>query len=107
LFEGELKVSEERQPQQWHFAKGYAAGRAGPYTDGRFATLDGPARFVAHPCRPMAEVRDARFPVLLTTGRPRDPRHAMSCTGTFGRLFAQASEPALDCTRRSWCAAAS
>jgi assimilatory nitrate reductase catalytic subunit len=70
-----------------------------------FATADGRARFadVAH--TPRAEPVDARFPFSLGTGRLRDQWHGMSRTGTLGRLFGQAAEPAvamnpLDLARR-------
>jgi assimilatory nitrate reductase catalytic subunit len=95
------------QPQQWPFPTGARTGSARLYEDGRFATADGRARFVAPAWRPTAEVRDARFPVSLTTGRLRDQWHAMSRTGTLGRLFAHDSEPALELhpqemSRRRW-----
>jgi assimilatory nitrate reductase catalytic subunit len=76
-------------------------------TDGRFATPDGRAAL----CRPglagTAEPRDARYPVSLTTGRLRDQWHGMSRTGTLGRLFAHAPEPAVELhpqelARRRW-----
>jgi assimilatory nitrate reductase catalytic subunit len=96
-------------PQQWPFAEGAAEATARLYTDGRFATDDGRARFHAPALRPLAEPRDARFPLSLTTGRLRDQWHTMSRTGTLGRLFAHAAEPALemhpqDIARRRWTA---
>ena len=95
------------QPQQWPFPAGATAGRARLYEDGIFATDDGRARFVAPAWRPTAEVRDARFPVALTTGRLRDQWHAMSRTGTLGRLFAHDAEPSVELhpqelSRRRW-----
>jgi assimilatory nitrate reductase catalytic subunit len=94
-------------PQQWPCAEGATAGTARLYTDHRFATPDGRARFVAPAWRPVADARDARFPVALTTGRLRDQWHGMSRTGTLGRLFAHAAEPTLDLhpqdlQRRHW-----
>jgi assimilatory nitrate reductase catalytic subunit len=83
-------------PQQWPCAEGAAAPTERLYTDGRFATPDGRARFVAPAWKPTAEVRDARFPVSLTTGRLRDQWHGMSRTGTLGRLFEHASEPSVE-----------
>ena len=93
-------------PRQWPFAAGGAATER-LYTDARFATDDGRARFHAPAPRPLAEARDARFPVSLTTGRLRDQWHTMSRTGTLGRLFAHAAEPALELhpqelDRRRW-----
>jgi assimilatory nitrate reductase catalytic subunit len=83
-------------PQQWPCAEGAAAPTERLYTDHRFATPDGRARFVAPAWKPTAEVRDARFPVSLTTGRLRDQWHGMSRTGTLGRLFAHAPEPCVE-----------
>ncbi|WP_295852756.1 nitrate reductase [uncultured Xylophilus sp.] len=81
-------------PQQWPLpAGGTPAARL--YTDGVFPTADGRARFVAAPWRPVAEPRDGRWPFSLTTGRLRDQWHGMSRTGTLGRLFGHAAEPAV------------
>jgi assimilatory nitrate reductase catalytic subunit len=94
-------------PQQWPFAAGAAAATARLYTDHRFATDDGRARFHAPALRPLAEPRDARFPLSLNTGRLRDQWHTMSRTGTLGRLYAHVAEPALEMhpqelARRRW-----
>jgi assimilatory nitrate reductase catalytic subunit len=84
------------QPQQWPCASGQNEGQARLYTDGRFATADGRARFVAPAWRNVAEPRDARHPVALSTGRQRDHWHSLSRTGTLGRLFAHGGEPAVE-----------
>ena len=94
-------------PRQWPFPQGAAEGKQRLYADGRFATADGRARFADVAWRPLAEVRDARFPLSLTTGRLRDQWHGMSRTGTLGRLFGQAAEPAIELhpqelARRGW-----
>ena len=94
-------------PQQWPCPAGTSEGQARLYEDGLFATTDGRARFADVAWRPLAEVRDARFPLSLTTGRQRDQWHGMSRTGTLGRLFGQAAEPAIelhpqDLARRGW-----
>jgi assimilatory nitrate reductase catalytic subunit len=96
-------------PQQWPMPQGATQGRARLYEDGRFATDDGRARFTAPAYRPVAEPRDARFPISLTTGRLRDQWHGMSRTGTLGRLFGHASEPCIEMhpqelARRKWSA---
>ncbi len=83
-------------PQCWPFPCGAAAGTERLYADGRFPTPDGRARFADVPYRPVAEPRDARYPFALNTGRLRDQWHGMSRTGTLGRLFGHAPEPALD-----------
>jgi assimilatory nitrate reductase catalytic subunit len=83
-------------PQQWPLAEGQVAGRKRLYADGRFVFADGRARFAAVKPRPLAEPRDARHPFSLTTGRLRDQWHGMSRTGTLGRLFGHAGEPAIE-----------
>ena len=102
-----LSYAALEQPQQWPYRSGAATGTARLYADGRFATHDGRARFVAPAWLATAELRDARFPVSLTTGRLRDQWHAMSRTGTLGRLFAHSAEPELELhpqelARRRW-----
>jgi assimilatory nitrate reductase catalytic subunit len=82
-------------PQQWPMPQGQAQGTARLYTNLRFATPDGRARFVATPYQPVAEPRQARYPFSLTTGRLRDQWHSMSRTGTVGKLFGHVREPAL------------
>jgi len=83
-------------PQQWPMPQGASQGTARLYTDGRFPTPDGRARFAALRCQPVHEPRDQRFPFSLNTGRLRDQWHGMSRTGTLGRLFGHVAEPTLD-----------
>ncbi|KPF43574.1 nitrate reductase [beta proteobacterium AAP51] len=97
----------DQAPQQWPLPEGAAHGRARLYADGVFPTPDGRARFVAPAWRAVAEPRDARYPIALTTGRLRDQWHGASRTGTLGRLFAHTPEPTLDLhpqelARRRW-----
>ncbi|MBI4754577.1 MAG: molybdopterin-dependent oxidoreductase [Betaproteobacteria bacterium] len=86
---------DERGPQQWPFPEGAANGTARLYTDGRFATADGRARFVVVRHQGVAEPTDARYPLHLTTGRLRDQWHGMSRTGKVARLFSHEGEPLL------------
>ena len=83
----------EQAPAQWPQAEGSAQGQARLYTDGRFATPDGRARFAAVRWEPVAEERVSQFPFSLTTGRLRDQWHGMTRTGNAGRLFAHSPEP--------------
>ena len=97
----------EAGPQQWPFAEGAVQGRARLYEDGRYASADGRASFAAPAWQPLAEPRDVRYPVSLTTGRLRDQWHGMSRSGTLGRLFGQAPTPSVDLhpqelARRGW-----
>ncbi len=72
-----------------------ALGRARLYTDGRFATPDGRARFIATAHRAPAEPTDPRHPFALNTGRLRDQWHGMSRSGTVARLFGHEGSPAV------------
>lgn len=91
-------------PQQWPFVD---AGTPRLYTDGRFATDDGRARFIARPYQPPAEAADAQRPFALTTGRLRDQWHGMSRSGSVPGLFAHEGRPLLrlnpdDAARHGW-----
>ena len=86
----------EVAPALWPFPEGASVARERLYEDGVFATADGRARFVDPPYVPPAEVRDARFPFALNTGRLRDQWHGMSRTGSIGRLFGHVPEPVVD-----------
>jgi assimilatory nitrate reductase catalytic subunit len=83
----------EAAPQQWPLREGEGTGRARLYEDGIFPTPDGRARFADVAYKPAAEVREARYPFSLNTGRLRDQWHGMSRTGTLGRLFGHVPEP--------------
>ena len=83
-------------PQQWPLAHGQAAGKKRLYEDGIFPTTDGKAKFVSTEYKAVAEPREARYPLSLTTGRLRDQWHGMSRTGTLGRLFGHVAEPSIE-----------
>jgi len=83
----------EQAPAQWPRPQGAAHSTARLYTDGRFATSDGRARFAAVRWQPVAEERVSQFPFSLTTGRLRDQWHGMTRTGNAGRLFTHSPEP--------------
>ncbi len=86
----------EAAPAQWPFPTGARAGKARLYEDGVFPTADGRARFADVSYNSVAELRDARYPFSLNTGRLRDQWHGMSRTGALGRLFGHVPEPSLD-----------
>ena len=85
----------ERSPLQWPMPEGAVQGKVRLFEEGVFPTENGRARFVPTPYRPVAETRDAPYPLALSTGRLRDQWHGMSRTGTLGRLFGHVQEPAL------------
>lgn len=83
---------ENEGPQQWPYIDGPTPRL---YADGRFATADGRARFVAAAYRPPADKIDAKFPLMLNTTRLRDQWHGMSRSGSVPGLFAHEPAPAL------------
>jgi assimilatory nitrate reductase catalytic subunit len=85
----------EDAAQQWPMPEGQAHGTERLYTQGRFATPDGRARFSAWAYEPLAEARDSAYPYALTTGRLRDQWHGMTRTGTLGQLYGHVAEPEL------------
>ncbi len=86
---------EARGPQQWPFPEGAQAGTARLYTDRRFATPNGRARFIPLARTATGEDTDARFPLHLNTGRLRDQWHGMSRTGRVAQLFSHEAGPRL------------
>ncbi|WMW80331.1 molybdopterin-dependent oxidoreductase [Undibacterium cyanobacteriorum] len=82
-----------RGPQQWPFPEGAQTGQARLYTDFKFATSNGKARFIAMEYQTASDKTNARFPFVLNTGRLRDQWHGMSRTGTVASLFSHEPEP--------------
>ncbi len=66
------------------------------FTDGRFPTPNGRARFVAVAPRPPARAPTAEFPLVLNTGRVRDQWHSMTRTGKSPRLTGHTPEPYIE-----------
>ncbi|MES2582688.1 MAG: molybdopterin-dependent oxidoreductase [Pseudomonadota bacterium] len=85
-----------RGAQQWPLPAGQTTGKVRLYEDGIFPTADGKAKFVNTEYKAVAEPREARYPLSLTTGRLRDQWHGMSRTGTLGRLFGHVAEPCIE-----------
>lgn len=82
-------------PQQWPRPEGIAGGTKRLYTDHRFHTPDGRARFVDVHYRPPAEQTDGEFPLSLITGRIRDQWHTMTRTGKVPALMQELPVPCL------------
>jgi assimilatory nitrate reductase catalytic subunit len=87
---------EREGPQQWPCPETTGIAAARLYADGAFATDDGRARFIEVAYKAASDAVDARYPLMLNTGRLRDQWHSMSRTGTVPRLFAHEPEPALE-----------
>lgn len=74
---------------QWPCGPGETVGRPIRYRQEnnlRFPTESGRARFFARPLLPPAEMPDAEFPVILTTGRVVNQWHTMTKTGKVEQL---------------------
>jgi assimilatory nitrate reductase catalytic subunit len=84
----DFDLLEQEGPQQWPLPAGAGVrpGTARLYTDGRFATPDGRARFVPYTLHGPAEATDASVPLALTTVRLRDQWHGASRTGEAATL---------------------
>src|SRR5690606_19214709 len=89
------KAYESLSSVQWPVS-GTGCGTARLFGDGRFATSDGRARFVAVRQHAPAHATDGARPMILNTGRLRDQWHTMTRTGEVPRLMAQMPEPMVD-----------
>ncbi len=78
-------------PLQWPCPSEDAPSTTRLYTDGKFKTADGRARFVSRSYQEPAELTDREYPMILTTGRVRDQWHTMTRTGKVDALLK--SEP--------------
>lgn len=78
-------------PVQWPVRGNTGAKRV--FGDGRFATADGAARFVAAAEAVISDRPTDPWPLVLNTGRIRDQWHTMTRTGIVPRLTAHLPEP--------------
>ena len=77
---------------QWPCPEGRAGGTERLFSDARFATPSGRARFHAVAPGAPAESCSEAFPLLLVTGRVKDQWHTRTRTGKVAKL--NRSEPA-------------
>jgi anaerobic selenocysteine-containing dehydrogenase len=87
-------------PLQWPVPSSDHSGSSRLYTDARFPTSDGRARFIAVEHDELVEPPDAGFPLVLTTGRVRDHWHTLTRTGKSPALVARTREPMLEVNPR-------
>ena len=79
-------------PRHWPApSMGAQGGRL--FAAGGFPTPDGKARLLPTVWRAPATAPDARFPLILNTGRVRDQWHTMTRTGLAPRLVQHVAEP--------------
>lgn len=80
-------------PQQWPFMNEHGTPRL--YTEGRFHTPDGKARFIPVDFKPVARPVSKAYPFSLITGRVRDHWHTMTKTSRVPALNSHAPVPML------------
>jgi len=83
-------------PLQWPVPAPGHPGTARLYTDARFHTPDGRARFVPVEHREPKEVPCERFPLVLVTGRVKNHWHTLTRTGKVEAFVRSQPEPLLE-----------
>jgi ferredoxin-nitrate reductase len=76
-------------PQQWPAPAGGPRNSGEParlYTDYKFPTPDGRAKFAAFHSKGLAELPDREYPLVLTTGRLYGHWHTMTRTGRIDKI---------------------
>ena len=88
----------QRGAIQWPYPAGQACDRTSKrlYTDHRFPTADGRARFGAYHSRGLAEPPDTDYPFVLTTGRLYGHWHTQTRTGRIEKLRQMHPHPFLE-----------
>ena len=66
------------------------------YTDGRFNTADGRAKFAAFHAKGLAEPIDPQYPFVLTIGRLYEHWHTMTRTGRIDKIMKKQPQPFLE-----------
>ncbi len=87
---------DDLQPVQWPVDDDRPNGTKRMFSDGRFFTPDGRARFIPISPRKPKYTPSREFPLVLNTGRSRDQWHTMTRTGKAARLNLHVAEPYLD-----------
>ncbi|MCW8828646.1 MAG: molybdopterin-dependent oxidoreductase [Gammaproteobacteria bacterium] len=80
-------------PRQWPVTDKQPEGSVRLFSDGRFFTPNGKARFIAVAPQPPAHEPDEQLPLCLNTGRVRDHWHTMTRSGKSPRLATHTREP--------------
>lgn len=81
------------KPVQWPVNHNAPYGTARMFSDGKFYTANGKARFISiDPSLPKQQPSEDQ-PFVMNTGRIRDQWHTMTMTGRTSRLFQHRDEP--------------
>jgi assimilatory nitrate reductase catalytic subunit len=84
---------DDMQPVAWPVPSKGHAGTQRLFTDGRYYTESGKARFIALNPRGPQYMPDDDYPLVLNTGRIRDQWHTMTRTGRSPKLASHLPEP--------------
>jgi len=84
---------EQLVPLQWPVVSQYGGGTKRLFSDGKFFTPSGKARFIAIEASAPANTPNDDYPLILNTGRIRDQWHTMTRTGLSPRLSGHIYEP--------------
>lgn len=84
------------QPVQWPVNAWAQQGTARLFTDGRFFTDNGKARFITVNPRGPVNTVDDEYPFTLNTGRLRDQWHTMTRTALAPKLNSHKPEPTVE-----------
>ena len=84
------------KPFQWPAPKDPSVSNVRIFSDGRFSTDDGKARFIATHFRNVSCRTGDSYPLTMNTGRVRDQWHTMTRTGKSPRLGRHISEPFIE-----------
>lgn len=83
-------------PQQWPYPENILQGSPRLYTDHRFHTADGRARFMPSHSRGLAEPPDPDYPYILTTGRLYGHWHTQTRTGRIDKITKMHAHPFIE-----------
>ena len=87
---------DELQPIQWPVTADKPQGTARLFTDNKFFTANGKAKFIAITPRAPVNATSDDYPLVLNTGRIRDQWHTMTRTARSVKLNGHISEPFVD-----------
>lgn len=91
---------DQLKPVQWPVLADPVLGTARLFGDGRYATPDRRARFIAIRPQAPAQQPGPEYPLVVNTGRIRDQWHTMTRTGRAPRLWNHLPEPFIEINPR-------
>ena len=97
----ERNIDQDREENKGLFSSLFRGKDEAPpakrlYTDGRFNTPDGRAKFSAFHAKGLAEPIDTAYPFVLTIGRLYEHWHTMTRTGRIDKIMKKQSQPFIE-----------